>query len=342
MGTPPSQPPQVPKALENAQAAGQGATPGIGDVPADLRTVEKTPEFIDLPRGKELNDLAALDLAKSRCVQWIVLAGPVDSGKTTLLTSLYELFQWRKVEGYAFAGSNTLPAFEERCYLSRRDSGNVLPHTPRTPYKGPDPQYLHLRIRPTAGLRSFRDFLFTDVSGEMFEHARDSTTECKEMTFLKRANHLLLFLDSAKGIQQDKRWAMIEDGRGLLRSCVDSAMIPANCVVNVVWSRFDYFAAKETEDGHRIFRADAERELRKTFDQLIPRLMFSEIAARPLETTALHFGHGVPALLKQWAATSLEMKAPDLFPSSYLGARESELFAVRHFSSTTANEESNA
>ena len=70
--------------------------------------------------------------------------------------------------------------------------------------------------------------------------------------------------------------------------------------------------------------------------------MFSEIAARPLETTALHFGHGAPALLKQWAATSLEMKAPDLFPSSYLGARESELFAVRHFSSTTANEESNA
>lgn len=342
MATPPSQPPQTPKPPAPASGAGSTAAPAITDFSADLRTAEKTPEFIDLPQGRELNDLAALDLAKSRPVQWIVLAGPSDSGKTTLLTSLYELFQWRKVEGYAFAGSNTLPAFEERCYLSRRDSGNVTPHTPRTRYKGPHPEYLHLRIRQTEGLRSVRDFLFTDVSGEMFEHARDSTAECKEMTFLKRAHHFLLFLDSAKGVQEDKRWAMIEDGRSLLRSCVDSGMIPANCVVNVVWSRFDYFAAKAADEDHRRFRTDAEEELSTTFDQVIPRLKFTQIAARPLEAPGLHFGHGVSPLLKEWAATPLEMKALDLFPSSYSGTRESELFASRHFSSTTANEESNA
>ncbi len=341
MSTPPSQPPQVPKPSETPRAAGQAATPAIGDFPADSRVVEKTPEFIDLPQGKELNDIAALDLAKSRPIQWIVLAGPIDSGKTTLLTSLYELFQWRKVEGYAFAGSNTLPAFEERCYLSRRDSGNVVSHTQRTPYKGPDPQYLHLRIRSTEGLRLFRDFLFTDVSGEMFEHARDSTTECKEMIFLKRANHFLLFLDSAKGVQQDERWAMFEDGKALLQSCMDSEMIGANCVVNIVWSRFDYFLTKAAEDRHRLFRVEVEKQIRETFEQRIPRLVFSEVAARPSEAPDLRIGHGVPALLKQWAATPLEMKALDLFPSSYSGTRESELFAARHFSSTTTNDESN-
>src|SRR5580698_7970222 len=116
MGTPPSQPPQTSKPPETAQAVSQTAPPAAADFPADFHPSEKTPEFIDLPQGKELNDLAALDLAKSRPVQWIVLAGPTDSGKTTLLTSLYELFQWRKVEGYAFAGSMTLPAFEERCH----------------------------------------------------------------------------------------------------------------------------------------------------------------------------------------------------------------------------------
>ena len=112
MGTPP-QPPQTPR------PADQAATPATGASPVDLAP-EKAPEFIDLPQGRELNDAAALDLAKSRPVQWIVLAGPIDSGKTTLLTSLYELFQWREVEGYAFAGSSTLPAFEELCYLSNR------------------------------------------------------------------------------------------------------------------------------------------------------------------------------------------------------------------------------
>lgn len=335
MATPPSQPPQAPNPPGVAQAEDQTAT-------AAISAVEKTPEFIDLPQGKELNEDAALELAKSRPVQWIVLAGPSDAGKTTLLTSLFELFQWRKVEGHAFAGSNTLPGFEERCFLSRSASGNQVPHTPRTSYKGPDPQYLHLRIRSIEGLRQFRDFLFTDVSGELFEHARDSTTECKEMIFIKRANHFLLFLDSAKGIQLDKRWAMLEDAKALLQSCLDSEMIAADCVVNVVWSRFDYFVAKEAEDHQRLFRVEVEKQLREKFGQRIPKLIFSEIAARPMEAPTLQIGHGVPALLKQWAATPLEMKALDLFPTSYTGTRESELFAARHFSSTTANEEPNA
>lgn len=331
MATPPSQPPQVPNPSGVAQAESQAATPVLAGA-------EKTPEFIDLPQGKELNEDAALELAKSRPVQWIVLAGPSDAGKTTLLTSLFELFQWRKVEGYTFAGSNTLPGFEERCFLSRRASGNPVPHTSRTHYDGPDPQYLHLRIRSAEGLRQFRDLLFTDVSGELFEHARDSTTECREMIFIKRANHFLLFLDSAKAIQLDKRWAMFEDGKALLRSCVDSEMIGAECVVNVVWSRFDYFIAKGTEEHHRLFRIEVEEQLRETFGQQIPKLIFSEIAARPLEAPTLCIGHGVPALLRQWATTPSEMKAFDLFPASYKGARESELFAARHFSSTTANE----
>lgn len=339
MGTSPSQPPLTSKAPQTTELADPSAISVIADPAAGSRPAEKKPEFIDLPQGKELNDLAALDLAKSRPVQWIVLAGPIESGKTTLLTSLYELFQWRKVEGYAFAGSNTLPAFEERCYLSRRESGNVVPRTQRTPYKGPDPQYLHLRVRASEGLRPFRDFLFTDVSGEMFEHARDSTTECKEMLFLKRANHFLLFLDSAYGVQKDKRWAIFEDGKALLRSCVDSQMIGENCVVNVVWSRFDYFVARKAEDHHQAFRNDVESELHKLFDEQIPKLIFSQVAARPLEAPSLDIGYGVPALLRQWAATPSEMNARDLFPQSYSGTRESELFATRHFSSVNLDEE---
>lgn len=331
MSTQPPQPAQVPTATPS---------PVVVD-PTASDTGKKAPEYIDLPKGKELNDSAALDLARSRPVQWIVLAGPSDSGKTTLLTSLYELFQWRKVEGYAFAGSSTLPGFEERCYLSRRDSGNQLPHTPRTRYEGPNPLYLHLRIRSTKGLHPFGDILCTDVSGEMFEHARDSVAECKEMIFLKRANHFLLFLDSAKGVQQDKRWAMFEDGKALLRSCVDSSMIGANCVVNVVWSRFDYFVAEEAEVAHQLFRAEVEKELRETFNKVIPTLMFSQVAARPLKAPTLRIGHGVPALLKQWAETPLEMKALDLFPKSFSGTRESELFATRHFASMIDNEKSN-
>jgi len=59
MSTPPSQPPQAPKPPEAARTAGQAATPVISDFPTELRPVEKTPEYIALPQGKELNDVAA-------------------------------------------------------------------------------------------------------------------------------------------------------------------------------------------------------------------------------------------------------------------------------------------
>jgi hypothetical protein len=175
----------------------------------------------------------------------------------------------------------------------------------------------------------------------MFEHARDSTTECKEMIFLRRANHFLLLLDSEKGVQSDKRWAMVEDGRGLLRSCVDSDMIGADCMVNIVWSRFDYFIAEGANDEHLLFRTQVEKELRGTFGRLIPNLTFSEVTARPLKAPELGVGHGVPSLFKQWVTASAGIKELDLFPKSYSGARESELFGARHFSSAAANDESN-
>jgi hypothetical protein len=248
------------------------------------------------------------------------------------------MLQWRPIEGYAFAGSTTLPGFEERCYLSRRESGNRVPDTRRTRYEESNPFYLHLGLRATAGLRPFRDLLFTDVSGEMFEHARDSTDQCKELHFLRRASHILVFLDSERGVQEDFRWAVVDDGRALLRSFVDSEMIAPRCVVNIVWSRFDYFIA-DKDGSHKSFRKDVEQEFRDTFGKLIPRLVFSEVAARPLKATNLGIGHGIPVLLKQWAETPLDLTAPDLFPTSYWGERESELFAVRHFASASENEE---
>lgn len=335
MSTPPTgavRPPNFSSASETVTEPGQLA--------GGSSTESISRDYLELPSGKELKEADAVALAERRPAQLIVLAGPTDSGKTTLVTTLYELFQWREVEGYAFAGSDTLPAFEERCFLSRRASGRRIPHTQRTPYQGPDPSYLHLRVRGTGGLRWFRDLLFTDVSGEMFEHARDSTDECKELTFLKRANHLLLLLDSAKGIDPLRRWAMIEDGRSLLRSMVDSGMLGKHCAVNIVWARFDYFAAAEADEEHRLFRTQVERELRDLFVDHVSSLNFSEVAARPLQKSSLGFGYGVSALLKQWVEAPLRRTGLDLFPTVFSGTRESELFAMRHFASVKLNEQS--
>ena len=99
--------------------------------PSAPEMAEPVSDLIDLPSGKELNEVAANTIAASRSVRVVVLAGPVDSGKTTLLTSLYELFQWGTVADQLFAGSTTLPAFEQRCHLARTVSGGEIADTGR-------------------------------------------------------------------------------------------------------------------------------------------------------------------------------------------------------------------
>ena len=271
----------------------------------------------------------------SRPIRWVVVAGPVKCGKTTLLTSLYELFQWGRVAGYLFAGSNTLPALEQRCYLSRMASENLVPDTQRTPYKGPEPDYVHMRICIATASPKPLDFLFTDVSGEMFDHARDSTEECKELTFIRRAGNFLLLLDSEKGVTVDKRWAMALEAKTILRSCIDSEMLASDCVINIVWSKFDYFVAAVDQEEHRRFREETVKDFQSTFGHRVAHLQFSEIAARPTKAPQLGFGYGVPALLEGWVNFSPRMRSMVLLAQSPAGTRESEMFAMRHFNLTT-------
>ncbi len=318
--------------LPISQAPSSPSDAAPATAPAAVPAVSPVADLIDLPTGKELNEVSANRFAASRPVRLIVLAGPVDCGKTTLLTSLYELFQLNSVAGQNFAGSITLPAFEQRCHLARTASENVTSDTQRTVYKGPDPYYLHLRTTAIEPPHTSVDFLFTDVSGEMFEHARNSTAECKELTFLQRATHFLLLLDGEKGVRAE-RWAMVQNSRTMLQSCIDTKMLPNFCVVNVVWAKQDYFEAAPDADKkeHLAFREEVIRQFRASFEHRVSHLKFSAVAARPKQAPRLGFGNGVPKLLTDWIVHCPQSGKMDLQLRGRAGTRESELFALRHF-----------
>lgn len=316
MSTTPPQPPQsAPSATSPVQ-------------PAPVVPVTALPDLVDLPTGKELDEAGAQRLQVLRPVRLIVVAGPVGCGKTTLLTSLYELFQWGPVAGFWFAASNTLPAFERRCYFSRTASERAEPDTERTPFG--EVRYLHLRVCPEDFSREI-DFLFTDVSGETFERARDSTVECQQLTFLKQADHFLLLFDTEKLIVKERRWEVAHDSMTLLRSCLDSGMLAANCLVNVLWTKFDFFEAASSAE-HTLFLEQLEGEVKSEFGSRLSQLSFSRVAARPTQVDGLKFGHGLPELLNHWASRSPRDRSMNLRPAVALGSRESELYASRFLS----------
>jgi len=269
-----------------------------------LAATNAVPGLIRLPAGIELNETQAQDMGSKLPVRLIVLAGAADCGKTTLLSILYEMFQAGIVEKKQFAGCDTFPAFEKKCHLGRTDSGNKEEDTVRNTYDGPHPEYLHLKLQDGPKALGHIDFLFTDVSGEMFEHARNSTDECRKLTFLLRANHILVFLDCEKLFQPKKCWGMEKDAKSLIQSCLDSRMFDPDCFVTVVWAKYDFVeAAKGKEKSTaKAFMQQVENQFKSRFGPRIKNLKFHQTAARPNRSKNLQFGHGVNELLEEWVA----------------------------------------
>lgn len=316
----------IPTDVENESVV-QTEVPGAGvATPIEAAALE----FIRLPLGAALTEAEALAMAADRSVRIVVLAGAVDCGKTTLLASLYELFQSGPIKMVSFAGCNTLPAFEERCHLSRIESEKESADTSRTSYEGPHPEYLHLKIQSGESDTEQIDFLFTDVSGEMFEHARNSTNECKQLTFLHRASHLVVFLDCARALIVEKKWEMVQEVKSLFQSCLDSGMLSDSCYCTVIWSKCDFFEAASNKDAVAEFVNDVEGDLKATFGSRIPNLTFRRTAARPSRYPNLKMGFGVRELLNDWITIWPQGRAMQLQPPlENEGTRESEQFAKR-------------
>src|SRR5437764_3929798 len=68
--------------------------------------------FVPLPSGESLSELEATSVAAEAPTRVVILAGPAASGKTTILTSIYESFLEAPFANFLFAGSITLVAFE--------------------------------------------------------------------------------------------------------------------------------------------------------------------------------------------------------------------------------------
>lgn len=303
-------------------------TPPTAAEPAIAPAAALAPKVIDVSPGKELDDSGAAKLQSARLVRLIVVAGPPGAGKTTLVTSLYELFQKKPVGKIAFAGSSTLPAFERRCHISRTASERSVPDTERTPYG--EVRYLHLRVGAEDLRHNPLDLLFTDVSGESFERARDSISECRQLGFLKMTDHFLLLMDCEKLIDRVKRWDAANDSMTLLQSCLDSGMLSNHCLVNVLWTKYDLVEA--AGDGtHDTFFQKIRDEFKKKFEARVGRLTFTKVAARPMGVDSLEFGYGIPELLKEWSNDSPRDRAMNLNPEDTAGSRESEKFLARHF-----------
>jgi len=155
-------------------------------------------ELIDLPSGEALTEDQTTQVLNSDATSAVLVAGPTGSGKTTILTSLYEAFLEAPFANYLFAGSQTLVGFERRCHEGRRESGRVAPDTTHTSMRE-GVRFLHLKLaRHGRESLSRKHLLLSDISGELFKRLRDSSDAVKSIQSIRRANYLCIVIDGKK------------------------------------------------------------------------------------------------------------------------------------------------
>ena len=246
--------------------------------------------------GDVLNAYDGGNIAKGFPTSIVVVAGPARCGKTTLVAGLYELFHRGPFGGHLFAGSRTLPGFEQRCHLARIASGLDAPDTERTmSSEGKD--LLHLRLAEQEG-GAFRNILFSDLYGEAFRRAADVAEDCQKFTILKRACHVAVLVDGAKIADRAERQAAFTSADSLVGQCLDCGMFNGESSVQVVVTKWDLL---DSNAGNQKFVNSKLDWLKGLYASRVGSLSAHKVSIRLPGRGSIQPGHGMADLLSIWA-----------------------------------------
>ena len=239
---------------------------------------EAESEFIDLFSGAALGASEAEVITLRSRTHLVVFAGTEGSGKTTILASIYERLNSGAFAGFRFAGSRSLLGFEEICHLNRLESGGVQPDTQRTRLSD-ETKYYHLALRGVAQPAIRRDVLLSAMSGELFRMAKDSQEDAEQLTFLRRADTIVLLADGGRLADTTQRTSAQADTADILQSLLDAGVVSASCRIEIVFSKFDRVTA--VGQVALDFVVKTQEKFEKRFRDRIRHLTYRNIAARP-------------------------------------------------------------
>jgi hypothetical protein len=251
-----------------------------------------------LASGEPLTIEQAGKLLLKKPARFIAVVGELDSGKTTLICSMYDKFLRGSFAGYRAGGSRTLVGLEKKSHHSRVDSGRRSPDTARTSqHEGLG--YFHFSLKPEGSAAAAVELLISDRAGELFEKARSNITRVPELLELKYADYVVILLDGARLADPLQRTGALQNVRQTIRAFLDGGALTGKSKVQVVTTKIDRLSALKGDKEFNNHISLFQQGLEASFSEKLLELSFKEIAARD-PTGVLELGHGIPELLPLW------------------------------------------
>ncbi|MES2280189.1 MAG: hypothetical protein V4542_02140 [Pseudomonadota bacterium] len=251
-----------------------------------------------LASGEPLTIDQAGKLLLKKSARFIAIVGELDSGKTTLIGSLYEKFLRGSYAGYRAGGSRTLVGLEKKSHHSRVDSGRKTPDTVRTSqHEGL--HYFHFSLKPEGGDSAAVELLISDRAGELFEKARSNISRVPELLELKNADYVVILLDGARLADPLQRTGALQNVRQTIRAFLDGGALTTQSKVQIITTKIDRLSALKGDEDFQNHVSLFKEGLKTSFSGKLLELSFKEIAARD-PTRVFELGHGIPELLPLW------------------------------------------
>ncbi len=282
--------------------------------------------------GDTLVSAEANLIAASSLSRLIILCGLPDVGKTTMLASLFDLFQNNSsVDKYRYAFSRSLIGFEKRCHHSRLTSGRAYPETLRTGLKDKH-DFLHLRVQKEASGHANTNLLFTDIAGEYFNSLKNSAEECARFNLARRTDHFVVFINADDLSDISRRQNAKVSSLGILRMLAESKVLSRETYIEIVFSKWDLLLGKENKRHHEKYILNLQAEILEKLKKFYDNISFHKISSRS-SNGVLEQGHGISNLLGIWVEKSphLPIKASKIKTLEHLstGGREFLNFDVK-------------
>lgn len=249
-----------------------------------------------LPGADTLTLEEASKLLRKRDARVIAIIGPKDSGKTSLIASLYDLFQEGAVGGAEYARSDTLHAFELACHDARAASRRSEPDMERTPLG--EVKFYHLDLAggvAGAGLT----LLLGDRAGEEYRLAADDAAGLTSFPEIARADTLTMLVDGQRLLDAGARHNLRSEIMMILQALLDGGALRDGQRLVLVLTKFDVIQGspnrERAEGDFRSLLAQVQRVFSTTFSQIDSCI----VAASP-KTAAVARGIGVVDMLTFW------------------------------------------
>lgn len=249
-----------------------------------------------LPLGNTCAD-RVLSILPSRIIGII---GCHDSGKTSVIAGIFDLFQVGPIMDISFAGSSTLHGFELICHDARVASERDEPHSERT--KRGEVKFYHLDLWRDDTLKSL---LIADRSGEEYEEVADLAANATQMFELRRADVITVLVDGRRLASPTDRADVMGAIPLIIQGMVENGAFERKPNLAVVLTKNDnVLASPRRERVEQDFQSIVE-VIRETFAHDFGEFSSFVTSASPKDVN-VERGDGLAAVLDFWLKPPLE------------------------------------